>query len=131
VTFAILAIAALAIGVFVVVYHGPGRSVLRGNVGDVAATMLVYALVGVAWWRGRRATRAIATFAIAIAVELFQIVWHARSLAGELVLGSTFDPWDIVAYAVGVAVGVAWESVRTSCNDARDANRAAADSSRV
>src|SRR5687768_10504960 len=96
--FAILAVAALAIGVFVLVYRGPGRAVIRGHVGDVAATMLVYAMLGVALWRARPRVRAVAAFAIALAIELGQTVWEASSFAGELVMGSTFDPWDILAY---------------------------------
>jgi Protein of unknown function (DUF2809) len=103
-----MAATALLVGVLVLVYRGPGREIVRGNVGDGAATLLVYALLGLAW-RARMQTRAIATFAIACAIELGQTVWHARSLAAELTIGSTFDPWDVVAYAVGVAVAVAWE----------------------
>lgn len=103
-----LAAAALALGAAVLLYRGPGRAVIRGNVGDVAATMLVYAVLGLVW-RARPAVRAAATFAIATAVELGQTLWHARSLAGELTVGSTFDGWDFVAYAAGVVVAVAWE----------------------
>src|SRR5687767_2589395 len=100
-TFGLLALAALAIGVFVLVYRGPGRAVIRGHVGDVAATMLVYALLGLAWWRSQPRTRALAAFAVALAIECAQTVWQASSFAGELVLGTTFDPWDILAYALG------------------------------
>ncbi|MEO8706973.1 MAG: DUF2809 domain-containing protein [Kofleriaceae bacterium] len=106
--FAIMAAVALVIGALVLVYRGPGREIVRGHVGDVAAALLVYAALGFAW-RARLRTRAIVTFAIACAIELGQTVWHARSLAGELLIGGTFDPWDLLAYAVGVAVAVAWE----------------------
>jgi hypothetical protein len=107
----VLAIVALAIGVLVVVYRGPGRALVRGHLGDVAATMLVHAVLGLAW-RARLRTRALVTFAIASAVELGQIVWHASSTAGALVFGTTFDPWDLVAYAFGVAIAVGWERAR-------------------
>jgi len=100
--------AALAVGAFVLIYRGPGREIVRGNVGDGAATLLVYALLGLAW-HARIRTRALTTFAFACAIELGQTVWHAKSLAGELALGSTFDPWDVLAYAIGVAVAVMWE----------------------
>jgi hypothetical protein len=107
-----IAIAALAIGVFVVVYHGPGRGVLRGHVGDVAATMLVYAVLGVllgAWTRPW--LRGSATLAIATAIELAQLGWRGDGAAAELVVGSTFDAWDLVAYVAGVAIAMAWEQL--------------------
>lgn len=98
---AVLALVACAIGAAVLVYHGPGRAIVRGYVGDVAATMLVFALLGVTRWRLR--TRAIVTMAIALVIELRQIAW-----SGGLLLGNVFDPWDVVAYAVGVAAAVAY-----------------------
>ncbi|HEX5057775.1 MAG TPA: DUF2809 domain-containing protein [Kofleriaceae bacterium] len=106
--FAWLGAAAIALGIAVLVYRGPGRAIVRGHVGDVAATMLVYAALGAAW-RTRRTVRATMTFAVAVAIELVQIGWHARSPAGELLIGSTFDPWDLVAYALGVAIAVGWD----------------------
>ncbi|MFT3695074.1 MAG: DUF2809 domain-containing protein [Kofleriaceae bacterium] len=96
---------AIAIGIFVLIYRGPGRSIVRGNVGDGAAAMLAYALLSLGW-RARIRTRAITAFAIACAVELGQTMWHAKSFAAELTIGSTFDPWDILAYAIGIAVAV-------------------------
>ena len=103
-----LGLAALALGAAVLVYRGPGRAVIRGHVGDVAATMLVYAAISMVW-SARMRTRAIATFAIAAAIEVGQLVWHARSLVAELTIGSSFDAWDFVAYAIGVGVAVTWE----------------------
>lgn len=100
--------AALAIGLGVVLYRGPGRAIVRGHVGDAAATLLVYGAIGLAG-RGRIAARAALTLAIALAIELGQTAWHARSLAGELLVGGTFDPWDLVAYGAGVAAAVTWE----------------------
>ena len=99
---------ALALGVAVVVYRGPGRELVRGHVGDVAATMLVYALLGLVW-RARPWVRAGVTLAIASAIELGQTVWHATSWVGEMTAGSTFDAWDFAAYVVGVVIALAWE----------------------
>jgi hypothetical protein len=104
-----LAIVALAIGVLVLLYRGPGRAIVRGHVGDVAATMLVYALFGLAWARARIAIRAAITLVIAVAIELGQTWWHVESPTGALLLGTTFDTWDLVAYAIGVALAVGWE----------------------
>lgn len=95
----VLAIAAISIGAFVLVYHGPGRPFLRGHVGDVAATMLVFALCGLTRWGLR--TRAIVTLGIAVAIELGQTVW-----SGGVLLGSVFDPWDLAAYIGGVLVAL-------------------------
>lgn len=106
-----LALIALAIGVLVLVYRGPGREIVRGHVGDVAATMLVYALVGLAT-TARIAIRASITMAIALAIELGQTWWKVDNAAGTLLLGSTFDAWDIVAYAIGTIIAVAYERLR-------------------
>jgi len=103
-----LAAVAIAIGGFTLAYRGPGRALVRGHLGDVAATMLVYALLGLLV-RARPAVRAAATFAIALAIETGQLVWHARSTAGALTIGSTFDWWDVLAYAIGVAIAIACE----------------------
>jgi hypothetical protein len=103
-----LGLVALVIGAATLVYAGPGRALVRGHVGDVAATMLVYAVLGLAW-RTRSRDRALATLAIATAIELGQGVWHVRSWVGELLAGNTFDGWDFVAYVAGVVVALVWE----------------------
>ncbi|HRC54403.1 MAG: DUF2809 domain-containing protein [Myxococcales bacterium] len=105
-----LGLFALGLGLAVLLYHGPGRPLVRGHVGDVAATMLVYALLWL--WPARRASaavRAVGALAIAAAIELGQTVWTGSGLAGELVLGSTFDGWDFVAYLAGVVVALLYE----------------------
>lgn len=103
-----LAVAALALGIAVMLYRGPGRGVIRGYVGDVGATMLVYALLSLGW-RARTAVRAVAAFGVAALVECGQTLWRGEGLAGEIIVGSTFDGWDFVAYGAGVVVAVAWE----------------------
>ena len=109
-TFWWLGIAAIALGIAVLAYRGPGRAIVRGHVGDVAAAMLVFAIVS-SLWTTRAATRALVTLAIATAIELGQAFWHADSLAGELLVGNTWDPWDLVAYLVGICVALGWERV--------------------
>ncbi len=108
--FAGLAIAALAIGAAVLLYRGPGQPFVRGHVGDVAATMFVYALIGFAS-RARMMIRAGGTLAIATLVEIGQTLWHVDNAAGDLLLGATFDAWDLVAYAIGVAIAVVAETM--------------------
>jgi hypothetical protein len=108
-----LALAALALGGAVLVYPGPGRPFVRGHVGDVAATMLVYAVFGLVPWTARwsRRARAVATLVLAFAIELGQPLWSAygKDGAGALVIGSVFDPWDLLAYVLGAIVGVWWD----------------------
>jgi hypothetical protein len=104
-----LGLVAIAIGVAVLLYRGPGRAFVRGHVGDVAATMLVFALVSLAARRATPGVRALVTMTIATAIEVGQMSWHAHSTAGHLVFGSTFDPIDLAAYAAGVVIALVWE----------------------
>ena len=120
--YVMLGLAALAIGVFVVVYHGPGRPFLRGHVGDVAATMLVYALLGLARPSTRAWLRGVLTFLIALAIECVQLVWHAKSAIGSFLIGSQFDWIDLIAYAVGAAIGIivaSWGDTKRSTSSSR------------
>lgn len=104
-----LGVAAVALGLLVLVYRGPGRAFVRGHVGDVAATMLVYALASLVQPRASIGMRALVSLAIATAIEVVQVWFHARSTVGHLVLGSTFDPIDLVAYAAGIGIAVVWD----------------------
>ncbi len=104
---------AIAIGGVVLVYRGPGQPFVRGHVGDVAATMLVFAMVSLAVAKASLGVRALVTMAIATSIEVAQVWWHARSTAGHLVFGSTFDPIDLGAYVVGVGVAITWERAWT------------------
>lgn len=104
-----LAAAALGLGAACLVYSGPGRPFVRGHVGDVAAAMLLYAAFGLTAWPRR--VRIAATIAVALAVELGQLVWSplGRTPLGALTLGSVFDCRDLVAYAAGLVAGLVWE----------------------
>lgn len=104
-----LAAVALALGVAVLLYRGPGRAIVRGHVGDVAATMLVYALISLVS-KARVGYRAAGTLATATAIEIGQAWWHVESSpTAEVILGTTFDPWDLVAYVIGVIIALGWE----------------------
>ena len=73
---------------------------------------MVFFLVAIAaprlsWWR-----IAVISASIAIAVELFRLV-HApwldafrMTLAGALLLGRIFSPWNLLAYGAGIFFGV-------------------------
>lgn len=111
--YAPLAVAAVAIGVAVLIYRGPWRPFIRGHVGDVAAAMLVYAFLGALLWG--RASRpvwlALGAMAISSAIEFNQRMWTGTGMAGELFVGSLFDAWDFAAYAAGTVIAVAYDVV--------------------
>ncbi|MCU0684601.1 MAG: DUF2809 domain-containing protein [Polyangiaceae bacterium] len=103
-----------AAGAFVAVYRGPGWRPLRSHGGDVVATFFLFLLLGLIPWAGSARRRAIITGVIALGIELMQaggVVNTQSSTATQLVFGSTFDPWDCLAYAVGIALGLALEAV--------------------
>jgi Protein of unknown function (DUF2809) len=73
---------------------------------------MVYFLVAMAASRLPRPGIALMSAAIAICVELFRLV-HApwldafrMTLAGALLLGRIFSPWNVLAYAVGIVLGM-------------------------
>lgn len=113
--YAPLGLAAVAIGVAVLAYRGPGRPFIRGHVGDVAATMVVYAFLGAVLGAIRRGRvvrpvwLAIGAMGIASAIELNQKMWTGTGVAGELFVGSLFDAWDFAAYAAGTVIAVAYD----------------------
>jgi Protein of unknown function (DUF2809) len=111
-----LAVFAVAFGAAVLCYRGPGRAFIRGHVGDVAATMLVYAALGMVARRSwaRRRWLAIGAMGIATAIELGQRVWTGTGLAGELLVGGSFDGWDFAAYLVGTGAALGYDTVRRS-----------------
>ncbi|HEU6451288.1 MAG TPA: DUF2809 domain-containing protein [Gemmatimonadaceae bacterium] len=87
---------------------------------DVIGDALWAAMI--AWWVGalvpnaRLLSRSAAAYAICVVVEVSQL-YHTPSLdalrattMGHLVLGSGFDPRDLLAYALGVAAAVLVEA---------------------
>jgi hypothetical protein len=102
---AALVLLSLAVGGFVLAYRGPGRALVRGHLGDVAVVLCVYFALAVATRLSSRVRLALVA-AIAVATELFQAVSPAlsRSTLVDLTVGRTFDPWDLVAYALGLAI---------------------------
>jgi hypothetical protein len=110
-----LALATIAVGLTV---HR-GALPLGARARDATGDALWAAMI--AWWVGAVApgaplrARAAAALAFCFAVEASQL-YHAPALdalrgttVGRLVLGSGFDPRDLVAYAAGVLVACAAE----------------------
>jgi hypothetical protein len=81
---------------------------------------MVYFLVAIA--APRRSQWSIGSIAVAIAIciELFRLVhtpWlddFRLTLAGALLLGRVFSPWNILAYACGIVVGMALDRLGRS-----------------
>ncbi|MFD8708061.1 DUF2809 domain-containing protein [Kitasatospora sp. NPDC059648] len=88
------------------------RAAMTGDLakyaGDALYTVLVYALVVLVAPRVRSARAALVAAGVSWAVELFQATglpdaWGRRSGLVHLVLGSTFNPPDLLWYVVGAA----------------------------
>jgi hypothetical protein len=108
--FVTLAVGTIALGLTV---HRGGAAL---GLGPVVRDVLGDALwaVMIAWWLGvlaptmRLTARAGVALAICAAVEVSQLLHTPaldaarRTLAGRLMLGSGFDPRDLVAHAAGV-----------------------------
>ena len=107
-----LALGTIALGLGV---HWRG-GVLSSTFRDVLGDALWAAMV--AWWIGAIApgaslrTRAATALTICVAVEVSQLYHSAvvdalrSTTAGSLILGSGFDPRDLVAYTLGVLLAV-------------------------
>jgi uncharacterized protein DUF2809 len=80
--------------------------------GSALWAAMVFFLAAMAASHWSRLTLALISAAIAIGVELFRLV-HAPwldafrlTLAGALLLGRIFSPWNMLAYGVGIALAV-------------------------
>lgn len=117
VSYVLLAVATIAVGLLVHGRAGSWLGVIRDPVGDALwATMMT-------WWvsalmpRGRLLTRLSVALAVCVGVELSQLA-HSPVLdalrhttLGQLVLGSGFDARDLAAYALGVSIAALLEGV--------------------
>ena len=105
----VVTLLALAAGIGVLVYRGPGVGWVRGYLGDIAIIVFLvagFASVGIGSPRGRL----VGVGAFALAVELWQglgIVAPDAPFLVHLTVGSTFDPVDLAFYGVGLLVAAA------------------------
>lgn len=110
-----LAIGTIALGL-IVHFHGDA---LGPTSRDVIGDALWAAMI--AWWIGAivpdrsLGARSVAALVVCFAVEFSQL-YHTVALdtlrngtIGHLILGSDFDPRDLVAYAIGVLAAAACE----------------------
>jgi hypothetical protein len=98
----------------------PGPIVKYG--GSTLWATMVFVLVAIAGPRRPRWNIALLSTVIAVSVELFRLV-HAPwldafrlTLAGALLLGRIFSPWDIVAYGAGILLGVLLDRLTQSAS---------------
>ena len=94
--------------------------------GDALWALMVLLLIGLArpsWPVGRVAAAALATsFAVEFS-QLYQADWInaiRHTTLGHLVLGSTFNALDLLAYTAGVAVGAVAERLTLTPSPAPD-----------
>ena len=105
---AILAVIVAGIGVRYLPFGLP-REVVK-YAGSVLWGAMVYGLI--AFLRPTTATGrlALAALIVAVLVELFRLIHTPEldafrlTLAGQLLLGRIFSPWNILAYAVGIGL---------------------------
>jgi len=96
---------------------------LRSFFGDVLAVAWVY-LVFQTFVAARVLPVALAALGVGLAVELGQFLasaWHLHipNRALRIVLGSTADGWDVLAYAIGFAAVLAVEALREALRAVR------------
>jgi hypothetical protein len=96
---------------------------LRSFFGDVLAVVWVY-LVFKSFVAARVLPLALAALGVGLAVELGQLLasaWHLHipNRALRIVLGSTADWWDVLAYVIGFAAVLATEAVCGAVKAAR------------
>lgn len=119
--FAALALITITIGLGVHLFGSALNPILRDVTGDILWAMMMYWLIGAFAPRLSIVVRGAMAYAICVAVELSQL-YHAPSLdalrettPGHLVLGSGFDPRDLVAYAAGVGMAIVMDRVAQRC----------------
>lgn len=108
-TAALVVLACTAVGVGILLYRGPGRALIRGALGDVLAVIWLAYLLAIIWPR-RALACCWAALGIAFALEGLQALHLVPPEAPTVIrvmLGATFDPWDLVAYTVGFAGALA------------------------
>lgn len=107
----LLALAVIAIGLASRRGYSPFPAALGNYPGDALWAWMV--MLCVAWVRPAITRPRLVAWSLGIAfaielLQLYQAPWMQALRANKLaylVLGNGFDPWDLVAYAVGIALG--------------------------
>jgi hypothetical protein len=113
--FLALACATISVGLVVHLRGAALGRVARDALGDALWAMMIAWWAGVLAPRARLAVRSTVAYVVCACVEVSQL-YHVPALdalratkVGHLVLGSGFDPRDLAAYGIGVALAVLLE----------------------
>ena len=116
-TYLVLAGATIAVGLWVHLSAKALGADTRDVLGDALWAVMMVWLISVIAPRAQLLTRSMVALSVCVAVELSQLV-HTSSIdalrsstAGHLVLGSGFNPRDLLAYAIGVATAMLLERI--------------------
>lgn len=107
-------VGSLLAGILILIYSqlfGPGWQFFRFYVGDVVAVAFLYFVLSL-FWAGSAYLRAAIIGTIALAIELAQLFGLTPKNGNfwtQILLGSHFELWDLVAYGVGLTLAVAIE----------------------
>ena len=113
-SFLLPAVGSLLAGLAILVYAalaGPGWQFFRFYMGDVVAVAFLYFVLSL-FWLSPMYLRAAMIGAIAVSIELAQLFGLTPkngNFITEIALGSHFELWDFVAYAVGLTLAMAIE----------------------
>ena len=98
--------------VFVLVYRGPYWPFVRGYMGDWLIVQFIYVMARF-WISFRwRYPLAIAILLFSLFVEVIQFLASGsipHTFVAEVTIGSTFDPVDLAAYALGLVTVLSTE----------------------
>ena len=115
--FVALAAGTIAIGLAVYLRGGVLGATTRDVLGDALWAAMIFWLVGAVAPRAPVLRRGATSFGICVAVELGQLIrapWLVAirdTTLGHLMLGSGFDPRDLLAYAGGVSAAFLAERI--------------------
>ena len=91
--------------VFVLVYRGSFWPVVRSYMGDWLVVQFIY-LIARFWigyrWRYRLAVAVLVLSLLVEVIQYFAAGSIPQNVAADLTVGRTFDPLDLVAYALGI-----------------------------
>jgi hypothetical protein len=93
----------LAAGIFVFLYRGPGWKPLRHSAGDfIVVLFLHFSAAVVVPGRPRGLALGVWVFACVIeALQMLRLTSPSDPWWVQASFGSTFDPWDLLAYSLG------------------------------
>lgn len=82
---------------------------VRGYGGDIVVMIFLYSLLSL-FVQAKPRTKAMSIFAVALIIECSQLLpFDAANPLAELLVGQTFDPYDLLAYALGLGIAMSLE----------------------